>query len=480
MLEDLLSEPTKDNLHTLLAIYLVAVFVLLLQQWSSKRAIGLPMAYTFSFSFIYAVGAFIYGLPGYTPRSQILIQGDYSLLNTYLGFRAACFGYCFFVVGVIAATLFLSRDPKPKAFQADRRLTTQLPGTLLVISFLCFFGAPILRRIPSFGSMATAGTYVSVVAVFIYCCRAFYLKDTKRFLLGLSSTSMFPFITILFLGFAGYGAHAASTVWMFVMRIYRPRWLSLTVLALLVYGGLTFYVNWMREREQIRRSVWGEQTFEDRMESFYALITNFEFLNFSKQYHVEVIDVRLNQNDLAGKAIRQLAQGRVEYANGYTLWVAAVSWVPRILWPGKPATGGSGDVVTHFTGVRFAEGTSVGAGNVLELYANFGWYGITGGFFVIGFILTWFDRRAGFYFHQGDYWTMTRWALPGLGLIQPGGLIAEATGSCSAYAVFTLIVHYAIFKRYYDAGGQLQAARAAYASPVAKPVKPLRPPRYLE
>lgn len=478
MFESFLAEPTKANLNTLLAIYLVAVFVLLMQQWNSRRAIGLPTAYTFAFSILYAVGAFIYGLPGYTPKSDILVQGGYSLQNTFLGFRAACFGYCFFVAGVMAATLILRKDPAPKVFQADRRITTQLPGTLIIISFLCFFGAPVLVRIPSFGSMSTAGAFISVVAVFIYCFRAYYAKDTRRFLLGLSSTAGFPFVTIVFLGFAGYGANAASMVWTFVLRFYRPRWLSLAVLCLVVYGGLTFYVNWMREREQIRKSVWGERSMEHRLDRFYAIISNFELLSFNKQLHLELIDNRLNQNDLAGKAIRHLAQGKVEFANGYTLWVAAIAWVPRIVWPGKPATGGSGGVVTHFTGQKFAEGTSVGAGNVLEFYVNYGWYGIVGGFFCLGFVICWFDRRGAFYFQQGDYWSATRWLLPGLGLIQPGGLIAEATGSCSAFAVFAFGLHMVFFKRYYDAGTQLQAARAAYASPVIKPVKSLPHPRY--
>lgn len=481
MLEDFLAEPTKANLNILLAIYLTAAGVLLLQQWNSRRALGLPTAYTFAFSMLYAVGAFIYGLPHYFPRSETLLQSGSSLHTTFLGFRAACFGYCFFVLGVLAASLFVRKDPPAKPFQADRRLTSQLPGTLLIISFLSFFSAPLLSRIPSLGSMGTAGAFVSVIAVFIYCSRAYVSKSTGKLLLGLASTAGFPFVTIVFLGFAGYGATAASMVWTFVLRIYRPRWLSLAVLGLIVYGGLTFYVNWMREREMIRQSVWGAQSIENRLDRFYSLISDFEPLNLNKQLHLELIDHRLNQNDLSGKAIRYLEQGKVEYANGYTLWVAAIAWVPRILWPGKPATGGSGDVVSHFTGQKFAAGTSVGAGNVLELYANFGWYGIAGGFVCLGFVIAWFDRRAGFYLHQGDHWSMTRWALPGLGLIQPGGLIAEATGSCAAYAVFAFILHKVFFQKFYDVGDQMAAGRGSYPAPVARPqhpVKPLPGPRY--
>jgi len=480
MLENYLAAPTKANINTLLLIYFGAVAVLLLYQWRSKRAVGLPLAYAFGFSMMHATAAFVYGLPQYTPRAEILIQNNVSLLNTLTGFRVACCGFVFFVVGVLVSRFLFSRDPVLKAFQADRRLTAQFPGTLLIISFLAFFAAPILRRIPSMGSMATAGTYVSVIAVFLYCLMAYRRKDMLRLGMGMVSTVGFPIVTIGFLGFAGYGASAATFVWTLVLRFFRPRWLSLIVLGVIVYAGLTFYVNWMRERDQIRTSVWGEQSFGHRFERVMGLIENFEPLSWGKQYHLELIDLRLNQNDLVGKAVLNLQRGRVEYAHGYTMLVAAVAWVPRIIWPGKPATGGSGTVVTHFTGQRFAEGTSVGAGQAMEFFVNFGWLGTCLGFLGMGIAISWFDRRGAFYLEHGDYWSATRWLLPGLGLIQPGGLLAECTGSVAAFAVFATILHHALFKKYYDMGALVQHARAAYAAPVATPAKPLPRQRYLE
>ncbi len=46
--------------------------------------------------------------------------------------------------------------------------------------------------------------------------------------------------------------------------------------------------------------------------------------------------------------------------------------IPRALWPNKPVVGGSGDLVSTYTGIRFADGTSVGIGQVLESFVNFG------------------------------------------------------------------------------------------------------------
>ena len=59
--------------------------------------------------------------------------------------------------------------------------------------------------------------------------------------------------------------------------------------------------------------------------------------------------------------------------------------VPRALWPDKPAVGGGGSLVTEYTGIPFEEGTSVGAGQVLEFYVNFGIPGVLAGFAGLGF-----------------------------------------------------------------------------------------------
>lgn len=472
MFSNLLAEPTRDNLWNLLVIYLSLAAILLFSQWYTKRSVGLPLVYAFALSIIHAIAAYIHSIPTYTPKSDILVQSGITMVTTFFGFRVTTVGFLGYVIGVLVCPILLAGTPKLKTFFPARQITSQLPGTLLIISFLSFFIlTPIFRRIPSMGSMATAGAAISVVAVFMFCWQAYERHDSKRFLWGLVSTIGFPFVTIIFMGFAGYGANAAAMVWLMVIRFFKPRIVAFVVLGLALYGGLTFYVNWIKEREEIRASVWGQRSLEERLQRATALIENFQFLDTSRQLHLEIIDLRINQNHLVGKAYQQLELGRVDYAHGYTLLVAAVAWVPRILWPGKPATGGSGGVVAHFTGQKFAEGTSVGAGQPFEFYVNFGWWGVLGGFFILGLLIRYVDLRAGDYLKNGDYWSCARWVLAGVGLIQPGGLMAEVIGSFAAFSVFGYALHVMFFKQYYDIAGVNPRGHTRSQSSPSQPVR---------
>lgn len=451
----LLEDPSKHAVGVLLLIWLGLLGVLLAAQWRSRSAAGLPLAYVLGLTLIHFFGAWIYWLPHYTPRSEILLQNNYSLLNTFLGFRAATLGLAGFVAGALLCPLLMRRQP-PVFLQARQpQVTTQLPGTLLLISVLSFFIiAPILRRIPSLGSLANSGTSISVVAVFLFCWAAYASRRHFRLMLWIMGTFAFPLVTIVFMGFASFGAMAAVTVWTMLLRAYRPRWIGLPVMLVLLAGAMTLYVNWMSERDNIRDAVWGGRSFSSRIERFVGMFTHFEFFDVRKQVHLELVDLRLNQNDLVGKAIVNLERGRVPYAEGGTLWVAMVSWVPRIIWPNKPVTAGGGNMVAYYTGQKFAESTSVGAGQILEFFANFGYFGVFTGMMALGGALGFLDRRAGFYLAHGDLWSAARWILPGIGMLQAGGMLAEIVGSTAANLIFVLLLHHQIFARYYG-GGQV-------------------------
>ena len=83
-------------------------------------------------------------------------------------------------------------------------------------------------------------------------------------------------------------------------------------------------------------------------------------------------------------------EGEAELSYGTTVPLWAL--IPRAIWPDKPAVGGGQDLVAEFTGIKFEEGTSVGAGQVLEFYMNFGMPGVLAGFAVLGFILMRLDQ----------------------------------------------------------------------------------------
>src|ERR1700734_2977948 len=95
------------------------------------------------------------------------------------------------------------------------------------------------------------------------------------------------------------------------------------------------------------------------------------------------VDARLNQNWLVGAAVNRLSETDA-FAHGDTLWDAPLALIPRALWPDGPTNAGSGDLVNRYTDIKFGAGTSVGIGQVLEFYANFGTTGVMIGFALMG------------------------------------------------------------------------------------------------
>ena len=133
--------------------------------------------------------------------------------------------------------------------------------------------------------------------------------------------------------------------------------------------------------------------------------------------------MRLNQNYLVGIGVMRHREGEAELWYGATVPLWAL--IPRAIWPDKPPVGGSGDWVSQFTGITFAEGTSVGIGKVLEFYMNFGMPGVLTGFAVLGFILMRLDQGMMRALAMRNIHGVVKRALPGLALLAPLGSLVE-------------------------------------------------------
>jgi hypothetical protein len=73
------------------------------------------------------------------------------------------------------------------------------------------------------------------------------------------------------------------------------------------------------------------------------------------------------------------------FAEGSTL-KNSIFWnlIPRLVYPGKPITGGSSELARVYGGLQIEEGTSVGIGPISEFYINFGTAGAVIGMIVMG------------------------------------------------------------------------------------------------
>jgi len=201
----------------------------------------------------------------------------------------------------------------------------------------------------------------------------------------------------------------------------------------------------MKARNEIRQMVWDRPVpIGDRLQRIADVFQNFEWLDLSNGQHHEAIGGRLNQNSLVGPAVARLELGVVQYAYGATIGTMIMGLIPRAVWPDKPEIGGGGTVVSDFTGIKFEEGTSVGAGQVLEFYVNFGTWGVIGGFMLFGWLLGRMDSLAIECLYRGDQRRFLFWFLISLAMLQPGGNLIEVSTTAVASALVAYGIGYSM------------------------------------
>ncbi len=433
----------RSELIIWLVIWVAICAAVIRDQWSRKiPSVGLPLAYLLSLSMIHFFGGLIYALPWYDAKSAYLMQSGSSYSQVSAGFLQSVYGVMGFGLGSTILADWILRTFKPSWLrQIPQNPDLQLPKQLLQIGlFFFFFFAPTIGLIPGFQGFSSSGVYLFVVSLCLYCWKAWHQQNKKAFFFWIGVACTIPIITINLLGFIGYGAAATLVILIFISSFYRPRW-HILITGFLVFAlGLSVFVTYLRDRGEIRSSVWGREGIEAKYERMVNTFSNFEIIDFSKQSHLEAIDQRLNQNGLVGQAVERINSGQSIYALGYTFSQAAVAVIPRVLWRDKPIFAGSGDIVAYYTGKTFADGTSVGVGQVLEFYFNFGPTGVVLGFMVIGTIIRIIDITAAYKLLSGNWLGFVSWFLPGLSILQPGGALAEITASFAASVVLMILI----------------------------------------
>jgi len=249
-----------------------------------------------------------------------------------------------------------------------------------------------------------------------------------------------PLLTVITRGFIGYGAVATLSVLIFLSNFVRSRIKIIVAGSLLGYMAISVYVTYMRDRKEIRVTVWGGQSLSNRFDRLMQTTSTFEWFDPSNQQHLERIDDRLNQSYLVGSAAARLDQ-TADFAYGETLWDAALALIPRALWPDKPITAGSGNLVSRYNGFHWEAGTSVGIGQVMEFYINFGTTGVVIGFMIFGVIVTALDILATERLANGDLHGFVLYFLPGLSFLQVGGQLVEITASAAAALLVAVVVN---------------------------------------
>ena len=268
----------------------------------------------------------------------------------------------------------------------------------IVYGMVCyFFLSGILSFIPSITSILSAGLGMASAGL----AWSYIVMIKKRgYTVSLMFSSimfLFPIFTLVLNGFMGYGISAIFGTAGVVMVTHRPRFVIGLLAPGLLYLGLSLYPSYMLSRDEIRSSVWGGAEMGERFQiTFGTLAERWEWFDPSDERQMGLFNGRLNQNTLVGASYEYISAGYIPFAEGETIYDGFLALIPRIIWVDKPIKAGSYGLASRFTGISFSEGTSVGIGNLMELYVNFNVFGIIIGFYIIGLCVYYLDLQTGY------------------------------------------------------------------------------------
>jgi hypothetical protein len=417
----------------LLLVVWVALFIAVLGLIArdKHRSGALTLSYFVSVSLIHIPGALTY------------VSSPVGAEDTVLGLQVTLVGLGMFVAGIAAAQLRGRRlergvDDAP----LDPAWLNDMGRKFFVIGVLAFFVLiPIIATIPSITAVASSLAGLVVIGIWLWLSAAIIEHNRRRLIIILAVLPVLPFATLSSIGFVSFSTQWIVTVLSFLFMMVRRKLVLLALLPGALYVALSMFVAYIGERDAIRDAVWYEEAdLATRVERIGDIFVNFEWLDIGDPKHANALEGRLNQNWLVGAAVSNLQNGSVKYAYGGTLPLWAL--VPRAIWPDKPEVGGGRDVVSDYTGFVFPEATSVGAGQVLEFYVNFGIYGVMVGFFGWGFMLMRLDRSIMRAMADADMSKLLRRSMIGLTLLQPGGNLLEILVSAVGAAVATPAIMY--------------------------------------
>jgi hypothetical protein len=391
----------------------------------------------------------------------------------YLGFVQSAIGVIAFGVGAALVAPFLVRllEP-PGAARAEAhgvRPDAMLPRSYMLVGIIAYAVlVPLARMVPTFNAVAVAATQLVIIGICLRCWHGWFTKSNWLFYSALAFAAVIPFATILGQGFLGYGAAAAMAILCFNGSFIRPRWKVGLAAVLVMYIGFSVFVTYMRDRGEIRRVVWGGESVVSRLTSVMSTVRETELFDPRNPNHLYRIELRLNQNYLVGASVEMLNSGAREPARGETVWQALLALVPRAIWPEKPVYAGSPGIVSSYTGLTFAAGTSVGVGQVMEFYINFRTIGVIVGFLLLGALIGMFDAWAADRLWQGDWLQFAMWFLAGLGFIQAGGSLVEVLSTVAAGLLAAILVNKYVIPLLHRGEGQR-------GYPLSAPVPAQRP-----
>jgi hypothetical protein len=427
------------------ALWLAAVALTAYRTSRRRTTAGLSIAFLAQLGLVHLYVHFIYWAGDYAgPESD----------ESIIGFRVTGLGVAGYILGTL---LFDSVRPAPPRV-AGVSATATIPPTQVAeikrtaLGYLLLWGCFFLLGLTGFyqslpGLEAVFGhtSTLFMVGVFLQYWINLRTRDLAKGWLWLALLIPFPFIQVTLTGMIGYGIVSCITTICLVLSLHRVRWWHLILVGGTMYVGLSFWVTYVRERDEFRQKVWRDRiSYDERVNMLFDRVAGkWQWFDPGDDRQCQLLN-RMDQNTLVGHCYIYMTSGGVEYARGETLLSAVYALVPRALWADKPVYAGSGRIVSKYTGLEFAGQTSVGVGHVMELFLNFGTIGVVVGFVAITLLLHWFDARAGDALAVRDYRRFARMIITVQPLLVMQGNFAEISAAMVAGYLLARFVEYVL------------------------------------
>jgi len=437
MIAEVIFDPQKQLTQMIWIWVSLCCFFVWLQSKKAYGGAGFIFIYILLLSVIHLFGAIIHAVPQFSlPGVEFVVLG---FRESLWGLAAFCAGGFIPILGRAALEDISSREAKVKVPNEKIRY-------LMMLGIVFFLLRSLLGKVPSIGASIDAGTNLIVIAMVLGIWSSWVGGKKVQMLMWVIMCAGFPLFTMAAQGFLGFGATAAAVVLLCSASFYRPQWRVWVIGLPAIYCSLSLFVTYMRDRDEIREQVWGGSRLEKRIDKMRKIIDDFEWLDLKNEKHIERIDGRLNQNSLVGKTVDRIESGAIVPVEGVTLWWAVQSLVPRIIWWGKTVRAGSMEVAGYFTGDEYAKGTSVGLGQIMEFYGNFKRTGVIVCMFLLGWLVSIWDIRAGQALRKGDWRSYSYYFILLVPLMTPGGSAVELFSGTAAAAVLVWFLKKYVFK----------------------------------
>ena len=438
----------------LISIIICLVSFAILVWWLRriKISIGLPIAYLFSLLFIHVPGA-VANMSG---------VGDFGGIKaTEIGIRYTALGVIAFVIGVIGygmiANIHYHEKPSGRASRGSGRFNVFcVVGGLMLIYMVREF-----VNIPTVNAIVDKGGAIWILGVLVGLQDSVRRRNNLLTVIWLGVMLVFPVITLFRAGFLSFGSVPVFII-LSGLVIFTRSWRRVCIaIPVVAVGFSSLFLGYFQYRDEFRSVLGQGGGVEVRVKKSVDMASSIAIFDPKNMAHFDAFDLRLNQNFFVGRAVEYIEEGTVDYLYGRSIWEGAISLIPRIVWPSKPVYGGSPGIIMEMTGFAVNDETSMGVGNVMEFYINFGIWSLIIGFVILGGLFGWLDRHAAVGIRNGELTKALVYFLPAVAMIHPNGSIVELVGGAGVALIAALL--WGVTWQYYislmDDSGSLSGRR---------------------